>query len=154
MNNYIFDTNIFNHILTRKIDINFFKGRNRYFVTHVQEDEIKNTRDEKWRKKLLVIFQDINQKKIVTESAVYGISKYGGAKYGGGKIFHTIRDELNKIEPKKQISNIRDALIAEVSIENNYNLVTDDNTLSKVVKQKHGKVMNLDEFIKYLSKVK
>lgn len=154
MNKYMFDTNIFNRILDGKIDTNLLKDRNKYLVTHIQMDEISNTRDEKRRQELMDVFRAVNQEKVLTESGVYGISKYGGGKYGGGDIFHRIRDELNKKEPKNQISNTRDALIAEVCIKNNYNLVTDDYNLYEVVKQAYGKVIKLDEFMREVGKEK
>lgn len=148
MKKYMFDTNIFNHIIDNKISIDFSKGRNEYFVTHIQEDEIKNTPSDKRRNELLNIFHSIKQTETLTESSVYGISKYGGGKYGGGEIFHKIRDELNKDKPRRVESNTRDALIAEVCLINNFILVTDEEKLSNIVKRMQGKVVTLDEFQK------
>jgi hypothetical protein len=46
MKQYMFDTNIFNHIIDKSIAIEDFSKNAEFFVTHQQEDEIINTKDK------------------------------------------------------------------------------------------------------------
>ena len=53
----MFDTNVFNHLLTGKIDPNNIPQDWEICTTHVQEDEINKTPDESLKKKLKEIFK-------------------------------------------------------------------------------------------------
>jgi hypothetical protein len=46
------DTNVFNHLIDGRIDMNRLQGR-KLFATHVQIDEIRKTSDEARRNELL-----------------------------------------------------------------------------------------------------
>lgn len=150
MKEYMFDTNIFNKILDGKIDASFFKAKGKFYVTHIQSDEINNTPNEKRKQELLDIFSEIEQERIPTESFVLDYSRLNGGKLGNGTIYQIILDELNKKNPVRKASNIRDALIAETCIRNNLILVTDDRELSGSIQQYSMEVMKLNGFIKQL----
>lgn len=83
---FMFDTNIFDELLNNKIDINLFPKSFKYYVTHIQGDEIESIGDDKKekREKLLSIFNKFNGETISTEAAVYGVSKFGACKFGNG----------------------------------------------------------------------
>ncbi len=155
MKAYMFDTNIFDEILNREIDMASFISKARFYATHVQFDEINKTPDEEKKAKLLKVFKeatalsvptetfvlDISQLDgaklsgesfVPTESAVYGISKNGLAKYSqSNNKYKTILSMLDKL--RKKDNNMQDALIAETAIINKYILVTHDKNLLKVV---------------------
>jgi predicted nucleic acid-binding protein len=147
MKEYMFDTNIFNKILDGKIDTNFFKMKGKFYVTHIQYDEIINTVNEKRRQELIDIFYLIEQEKIPTETFVLDYSRLDEGKLSNGTLYQIILNELNEKNPGREASNIRDALIAETCIKNNIILVTNDNTLYKIVKKQSIEVMKLNEFL-------
>jgi len=166
MSEFILDTNVFNKILDNKIDISkFLELGHKYYVTHIQRDEILNTKADERRHSLIALFFDIVDLNIPTESAVVGVSRVGGAKiiptesavfgvscWGQCKftaknnLFEPIKDALDKIKNKK--NNLQDALIAETSIKNGYILITNDVNLATIVKDYNGKVLSFNEFYK------
>ncbi len=150
----MFDTNIFNRILDGKIKPDSLPKNLKYYVTHVQKDEIEKTPDINRRQKLLEIFKVINQKKIPTETTLYGFSPWGESKYGayGGlydKVLARIQ-ELDKEDRKRktQENQIRDALIAETCIKNQLVLVSDDKNLRKAVQEFGGIAIPFERFLK------
>jgi predicted nucleic acid-binding protein len=131
MTSYMFDTNIFNHILDGKFEINEFRSKAHFYATHVQIDEIKNTSDIKRRQELLDIFEVIaGNNKIPTESFILGVSRLNEAKLGDKKkdLYSKIKTALDKRNRNKP-NNIQDALIAETSMKNSLVLVTHDSDL-------------------------
>src|SRR5262245_51239664 len=152
MNSYMFDTNIFNHILDGEIDFSLYIGKANFYATHIQHDEMLRTKDSFRRESLIKIFTKVLQDKvptesfvlgvtrldegklggeniIPTESAVYGVSKYGLAKYtSNDNLCEPIKIELDKINKSKS-NNIHDALIGETCLKNNLTLVTHDKDL-------------------------
>lgn len=68
MTDYMFDTNIFNKISNDKINVHDLPNTGKFFVTHVQRDEIENTKDLKRRKFLQGTFNNLNHSHIPTES--------------------------------------------------------------------------------------
>ena len=104
----MFDTNIFNQILDDKIILNSLPKNFIYYVTFVQKGEIEQTSDGDRRNKLLQIFKQIKQKKISTETSLYGWGPYGEGKYGAlGRLYPGI---LKTIKQPKKISQIIDCL--------------------------------------------
>jgi hypothetical protein len=167
----MFDTNIFNRILAGYGETVSLKGDNKYYITHIQLDEINDTKDETRRNALLKVFHMVNNVRIPTESAVWGVSKWDEAKYSNeetilptesfvlghsrlgmaklsdGNLYTSILNELQKIKPKQNDNNIKDALIAETSIKNGFDLITADIALYDTVKKLGGNVLNWDEFL-------
>jgi len=140
----MFDTNIFNAILEGNINFTQFPKQIRLFVTHIQRDEIEaiSNPDKLERKqKLLQIFNNIEQEKIPTESAIYGVSKYGEAKYAR-------EDTLIKELTGGKKKHVKDALIGETAIRRNIILVTDDQQLRDRVNTIEGKAISFEQFIK------
>lgn len=159
------DTNIFNHLLDGKVDISALKSLGlKLYVTHIQYDELNKTPNAKRRSELLKLTSSltddsidtesmvigvsrldssrISSDVIMTESAVYDVSKWGLAKFTKeNSLYETIRAELDKKNSKP--NNIQDALIAETSILNNLVLITNDKNLKLVVERIGGLVQSL-----------
>ena len=137
---YMLDTNVFNSVLDGKTDLASLAGK-RLVATHVQCDEINNTKDETRRKNLLSIFGITLQEP--TESLVWDVSRWGEAKWGAddGK-FTAMHQELDKLNKRKK-NNIQDILIAETSIRNGWVLITADADLFNVVTKCGGACANV-----------
>ncbi len=145
---YMLDTNIFNHILDGTIDISeLTKLRGEFFVTHIQLDELNATPDLQRRIELVKVFHEIYSTAVPTESSVWGVSRWGQAKWTtNDSLYAPIVRKLavgQKRWSRKHDSNMRDALIAETSIRNNYTLLTNDVKLGSVVKDLGGKTQDL-----------
>ena len=167
-NSFMFDTNIFRHILDNSIDVSILKIKGDCYVTHVQLDELVATRDENLKNKLLKIFHQVVTSEVLTESMVWnvsrwdkgkwsddpsptesfvlGVSRLNQAKLGNGGIYDQIKDELETLKSKK--NNIQDSLIAETAMKNGYILVTDDKDLMTVVNKIGGTAVTLQDFQK------
>lgn len=146
INGFMFDTNIFNHILDNKILIENFPENLNLFITHIQLDELEKTRDQNRRKMLLTIFKKIDQENIPTESLVLSVSKLGKAKLGDENgLYKKIKLDLDEKEIKQ--NNKQDALIAKTTIKNGLILVTDDSDLLEVTQKYNGEVITLKDFL-------
>ena len=141
MKAYILDTNIFNRLLDGRILFDNLPTDGPFFATNIQKDEINNTKDDNRRKDLLHKFHEIaNSFLLPTETFVSDVSHVDADKCGGGILFNRIKKSLNSLNNSKR-NNIQDALIAEVSIINNYCLVTADKDLASVTNEFGGKVL-------------
>lgn len=95
----MFDTNIFDRIVKKDVDISSLKDTEIY-ATHIQYDELNKTEDNDHRTKLIKLFHKATQtdptdgrlsgapsesseKVVSTESAVWDVSKWDKAKWGG-----------------------------------------------------------------------
>ena len=146
MKQYMVDTMIINRILDHGLDLKYFKRPDKQiFTTHVQRDEIINTKNETRRNELLSVFQEI-ENPIPTESALWGRSNWGESKWAADDLVEKILNELNKKDKRK--SNPQDALIADTAIKNNYILITEDGPLYEVVTEIfNGSAQKLDDFL-------
>lgn len=164
MPRYMLDTNVFNHVLDGKVNIDTLQGKD-LVATHVQRDELANTRDEARKAALLKIFGELTPDQAVTssavasilvaggaavsgggivstESAVWGVSRWGQAKWGHeDDIFAGMRAELDALNKRKG-NNPQDILIAETAIRNHWVLITSDTDLFAVVTKYGGACAN------------
>lgn len=111
-----------------------------FAITHIQVDEINKTKDEERRAKLLLIQASLHCKLLPTQSFVYDVSRWDHAKLGDGKLFTSLKAELDILNGRKK-NNVRDALIAEAAIGNGYTLVTADADLKSATEKHAGKVI-------------
>lgn len=171
---YMFDTETFNMLLDASIDLKLLRSKcNRYYVTHIQRDEIQATRDLERRNQLLAIFHEVSNSGVSTESAVVGVSRVGEAKLGGSNmvptesaiwgvsswgqckwtaddnLYEPIKKDLDNYKRKK--SNLQDALIAETSIKNGFILVSNDKALNEILPKYGGEIIRSDDFIASIS---
>jgi len=140
---FIFDSNIFDKFVDDRIKLEEIKKEeNKYFVTHVQFDQLSKTTDRNRRQLLLSMFSKISSKNLPTESTIFGVSKSGMAKLSDGNFIEKLR--------KGNIKHTSDALIGEVAIKNNLILVTEDNRFRKRIKSAGGRAITFDEFKKII----
>jgi len=78
---------------------------------------------------------------LLTETTVFGCSRFDFCKPGKALIYNSIKKQLDTMNGGKP-SNIRDALIAEVSIVNRHTLLTADRDLKSATKD-HGGMIHL-----------
>lgn len=153
----MFDTVAFNCALDigdSALKAAYARGELRLYATHIQRDELCNTKEPDRRGKLIEIFEFLVPRdtdpehagEIPTESAVIGVSRFGKAKFSDGVLYQRILTAMD--ECKKENNNKRDALIAETAIRNNLILVTDDKVLAKVTRQFGGEAISFDELLR------
>lgn len=174
MRSFMFDTNVFNHILDGMTELSMFVGRATFYATHVQIDELKNTSNKARRAALMQVFEEITnvsvlteslslgisrldeaklggEQPVTTESAVWGISKWGRCKWAAtDNLYKPIKSELDKMNESKP-NNVQDSLIAETSIKRGFTLVTHDRDLFWITTKFGGAASNIHEAIKVLS---
>lgn len=162
------DTNVFNHVLDGKVDASSLKGKE-LFVTHIQLDELKNTKDESRRESLLTVFKEFEQERqatssavsgifvsggassgasgqLPTETAVWGLSRWGEAKWGNtDNVFEEMRRDLDALNKRKK-NNTHDVLIAETALRNGLVLVTSDADLFEIMCKYGGACANAHLF--------
>jgi len=171
MRSFMFDTNIFNHLFTGMAELSGFVGRAKFYATHVQIDELKQTSDTKRKAALLQVFEEITdirvptesfvlgssrldeaklggERPVATESAVWGVSRWGECKWtASDNLYEPIKSELDRLNHSKP-NNVQDALIAETSIKNGFTLVTHDRDLFWITTKFGGAASNIHEVIK------
>jgi len=139
---FMFDTNIFDKILDGKVKLPIGL---RYYVTHIQLDEILNMPESKKerRKKLLETFNRVPKEVIATKGAVYGVSKFGMAEYMSEKdaeLYRKMLRRLNELDKragkrKSPENQARDILIALTCLKNCITLVTNDKNLKRIAQE-------------------
>ena len=147
MNGYMLDTTVFNHLLNENTEPSSVPNHLRLFVTHVQLNEIQNTRSPDRRQALLTMFTVVDSTRVPTASAVWGVSEWGEAEWGTEDgLFESLLVKLNE-KNKSKNNNARDVLIAETAIRRSLVLVTDDGDLAEVVRDTGGTVIGLAQLL-------
>ena len=119
------------HSRRRHLDSDAF-GPRRGYATHIQRDEIDNTKNPERRASLAQVFGDVvaelpptdsfvlgvsrldearlgGERVVPTASAVYGVSRYEQAKYSAeDNLFSALKDRLDGINRNKP-NNVHDA---------------------------------------------
>jgi hypothetical protein len=85
----MFDTNVFNRILDCVIPLQTLTGRVVAHATHIQRDEINNTKNPERRTALAKMFTDVIVESAPTDSFVLGVSRLGEARLGGERVVPT-----------------------------------------------------------------
>jgi hypothetical protein len=166
----MFDTRAFNLMLDGSVPISALNGRVSAYATHIQRDEINNTKNPERRAALLQVFNAVVAESVPTDSLVLGVSRVGAARLGGNRVvptasavwdvsrwdqatwgaddnvYSTLKSDLDKLNKSKR-NNVQDALIAETSIKGQYVLITDDEDLVEVTKKYGGRCLSLDELL-------
>lgn len=142
--NIMFDTNSFDKILSGVIPIESIKKSislgYRYFITHIQTDELSNIPDNKKEKRTkLVLFLSIVAPSLIpTESFVLGHSRFGYAKLGTAGYYEKLLNEGK--------TNIKDAIIGDTAIKNGFIIITGDKKFTKKINELGGAVVTPKEF--------
>ena len=142
---FMFDTNVFDRI-TKGIVAGGLPEGARAAVTHIQRDELADTADAGLRARLLAVLGERAQERLLTESAVWGVSRWGEAKWGEGDLYSRMLAALNAI--KKHRNNEKDILIAETALKLGHVLVTTDGALKEVMRQFGGEVADPQEVLR------
>jgi rRNA-processing protein FCF1 len=137
---YVVDTSVFNWLADSIIEKTDLPSDGGFAITHIQMDEINKTKDEERRARLLLVQASLHCKMLPTHSFVYDISRYDLAQWGDGKLFTSLKSELDTLSGNKH-NNTRDALIAEVAVANRYTLLTADEDLKSATEKHGGKVI-------------
>ena len=140
---YVVDTNIINWLIDGKIDKSAMPGDGEFVATHIQIDEINRTSDEERRARLFLTLASSLSGLLQTETTVPNVSRLDFSKLGDGAIYTSIKNQLDAMNGGKP-SNIRDGLIAEVSIVNSHTLLTADRDLARVARDNGGMVRIFD----------
>jgi restriction endonuclease S subunit/predicted nucleic acid-binding protein len=153
---FMFDTNVFNAILNRHIDLEKLPRNSKYYITHIQYDEICSTQSEERKRELLKIMEKVPNEVIATEGAVYGVSIYGMAKYmseADAKQYDEMLRKLKELDEKSgkkktPENQARDILIALTCMKNCLTLVTNDNNLKKVAQDFQCSAITFEQLLK------
>jgi predicted nucleic acid-binding protein len=136
---YVVDTNIFNDLLDGRILIKDLPNDGSYIATHVQIDEINNTKNGERRAQLFLMFAKLRPEIVPTESLVWDVSRWDEGKFSDGVLFEQLKQELDALNNSKP-NNSKDVLIAEVAIVNGFTLLTADKDLANVMTNNRYKV--------------
>jgi predicted nucleic acid-binding protein len=144
---FMLDTNAFNRTLDSGIDPNLLSRRGALYVTHIQLNELQNTKKPPERlDQLLRVFDSVEQESIPTSAAVWDVSEWGGAEYGSaGGNYDKMLARLNQLNGGKR-GNTRDILIAVTALKHGHTLVTDDDDLKTVFLEFGGNAESFLEF--------
>ncbi|WP_186439897.1 PIN domain-containing protein, partial [Agrobacterium tumefaciens] len=112
-------------------------------ATHIQWDEIQQTKDASIRLKISAIFSEYLKEKTPTTSAVWGLSKWGESEWTGPtSMYKTLVDQLDKERAHR--NNPKDALIADTCLQRGLALVTNDRPLLRVAELNNIPTFNLE----------
>jgi hypothetical protein len=141
-NGYMLDTTEFNAVAKNYVDVSSYAGM-RLFATHVQLDELNNTRSEEKRARLLAVFNQVAPQKLLTESGFWGVSNWGEFKWSAGDgISMKMLARLGELDGEERYPNQhRDILIAETAIKNGLTLISGDRNLRDVTVEFGGRVI-------------
>lgn len=144
------DTNVFNHLADGKVEFSAFI--NRYlFVTHVQPDELNDTKDPVRRAKLCKFLQALAPEELATRGAIWDVSKWNRARWPEGALLAKMRPVVEGLDKKahkrKKVRNQScDLLIAATALMESLTLVTNDLCLRAVVQKFGGRAIDVAEF--------
>ena len=130
----VVDTNIISRLVDGRLRPEDLPTDVEFVATHVQIDELNNTKDADRRARLFLKFATTVAAVVPTESTVLGVSRLGHSKLSDGNLYTALKSDLDSLNGGKA-NNTQDALIAEVAIANGYTLLTADFHLAKVAKK-------------------
>ena len=154
---YMLDTNVFNRVLKHHLAVDDFRKVS-LVTTHVQADELRNTKDTVIKDALLAIFEEIGPEATPTRSAVFDVSSWDEAGWGDEDgVFEKMLCRLKEldaasIKKKKkrkpnEFNQERDILMAETAVKNELTLVSNDENLRLVTTEFAGNAIALDELL-------
>ena len=136
---YVVDTSVFNWLADGRIKREALPSDGGFAITHVQVDEINHTRDQERRARLALMQASLRCELLPTQTFLLDISRLDHARFGDGKLFMSIKAELDSLNRAKKNNN-RDALIAETAVANGFTLLTADGNLRSVT-EAHGGIV-------------
>lgn len=139
MKGFLLDTNVFNHLVEGKIEIKDLPQGFPLFITHLQRRELMNCPDVEKKAKLMSLINILPKHYAPLQTCLAGVM-CAGDRVGNGKIYREIYDFLCNKNKKRTRANTYDALIGEVAIINKLILITNDQLLTKKVRELGGEV--------------
>lgn len=136
---YVLDTNIINWLVDKRIDRTELPENGGFVATHIQVDEINRTSNEERHAQLSLTILSMKCDLLPTETTILDVSRFEHCKLGNGAIYSSVKKQLDA-KNGGRLSNICDALIAEVAIANEFTLITADADLAVVTENHHGTV--------------
>lgn len=127
MKPYMFDSTTFSHLVGDGPVLNRLRDRGRYFVTHIQHDEIGRAFDPERRELLARMFELVAFESDATKGS------------------EAIQENLNR--RKRTRHNVHDAIIAETCVEKKITLVTDNEALAQLVQELGGTSVGIGELL-------
>jgi predicted nucleic acid-binding protein len=165
----MFDTNVFNRLVEGRLSIEEALRAGKLLATHVQRDELANTKNPEKRAALLEVFRNAtnilelteslildpsrldearlaSDQIVPTSSAVWGASCWDEASWGDEDgIFEAMKAHLDTLN-RAEKNNVQDILIAETAVKERAVLVTDDTDLRETTQRFGGQAMSVEEF--------
>jgi len=118
-----------------------------FYITHVQEDELRNITDAQFRKEMMKLLNTVRDRDVPTDSFVWDVSRWGRAKWGASTPMTTIRKELRDDDGNE----LRDALIAGIAVTEGMTLVTHDGELrDAMLKHYQNQVWTMERFLRWV----
>lgn len=137
---YVVDTSVFNWLADGRIKREALPSDGGFAITHIQVDEINQTQDQERRARLVLMQASLRCELLPTQTFLLDVSRLDHARLGDGKLFTSIKAELDILNGAKKNNN-RDALIAETAIANGFTLLTADGNLRSVMETQGGIVI-------------
>jgi hypothetical protein len=150
MASYLLDTNAINRALDLSIDPGDLRRRGELFVTHVQLDELRQTRRPERLEALLGVFQQIGPERVSTSVAVWNESKWDEAEFGtesANQLYQSLHQKLDARNGGKP-NNVKDALIGVTALVRALTLVTNDRDLAEVTRELGGDAITFEDFVR------
>lgn len=147
---YLLDTNVFNAILVGRLQLPLGVGP--LWATHIQRDELCNTRDLDRRRLLLETFDQVAPLPTATTSAVWGLSNWGESSWTGlsgqfQRMAIAVRTADDRARKSKNPDNqTQDALLGQTAVALGLTLVSNDPRLCGVVLAEGGRAISSAEF--------
>ena len=145
----LLDTNIVNRMADDAEEVSLAlrvaqdAGRCQVLITHVQTDEISETKDEQRRALLVAVLAFVNARLEPTAGFVLDVSRLGMARLDFAEPIETVRGVNFK--------HSRDALLASTAVEEGAVLVTADVPLGRqLVKRLGGRWWDYPELVGWL----
>ena len=141
----MFDTNIYDLIFDKGINLNLIKNKGQFYITNVQLSEIKNIANESRKTKLLKIIEDLNQIQVNLESGIWLDDLF----WDDNQIWiDNISDSCQTLLGNAINSHRwKDALIGEVAKRHSLTLITNDNRFKQRAELSKIETISFNEFL-------
>jgi predicted nucleic acid-binding protein len=146
MDRYMLDSNIYDHLLDNKIDIEKIKVLGDYYSTNIQSSEISNIKNEKRKEDLLKIYEQLSPKKILLRSGIWiDDLRWDDDQPWVDDIQEEAKNLLGNSKVKKPW---KDALIGEIAKVESITLVSNDKGFRDKAKANGIDSIDANEFLK------
>lgn len=121
MTRVMFDTNAYDAIMAHGDVGKIIASELHIITTHIQEDELRQIKDNQKREALLKVYFQISRKPVSTSVAVWGVSKWGQSNWTGDQA----RQSFSAIQRNRPVAS-RDEIIGTTAKDQCDLFVTED----------------------------